>query len=180
MNQGQIEKDAIELAILLVELASKMTIAPTGLKTTGPSNVIPGAAEIICNCRLLPDQGEEDIRNYLAKVIDPSLNWDYQLLESLEGGTNSTIDSQLFKEIKTYINLKRPKATLLPIISAGFTDSHWVRPRSIAYGFAPIFHTNAKDYLKEAHANNEKMNIDDIKEIAYFHYFIAQKMLKGA
>jgi acetylornithine deacetylase/succinyl-diaminopimelate desuccinylase-like protein len=160
-----------------VELASKMTITPTILNTTNPSNVIPGEVEMTLNCRLLPEQEEEDIKNYLNKAIDPSLNWDYQLLEPIEGGTKSEIDTRLFKEIKSYLKSRRPAATLVPLISAGFTDSHWVRPKSVAYGFAPIFHTRAKDYLKEAHANNEKMNLDDIKEIAYFHYFIAKKML---
>jgi acetylornithine deacetylase/succinyl-diaminopimelate desuccinylase-like protein len=64
-----------------------------------------------------------------------------------------------------------PGAELLPVVSAGFTDSHWVRREygTVAYGFAPVFSTDPNVYLDGIHGADEAIEIADLVEMAEFH-----------
>ena len=73
---------------------TRMTVTPTGLETFEPANVIPPFADVICDCRALPEQTEADIRRSRRprpRVRTP--RYELELLEPLEGGTESPIDT---------------------------------------------------------------------------------------
>ena len=119
---------------------TRMTVTPTGLETFEPANVIPPFADVICDCRALPEQTEADIRDHVARALgEDGPRYELDLLEPLEGGTESPIDTPLYRILEEYVARRLDGARLLPIISAGFTDSHWVRKElgTVAYGFAP-------------------------------------------
>ena len=62
-------------------------------------------------------------------------------------------------------------AFLLPLISPGFTDSHWIRAAfgTVAYGFAPVLGIDQERYHEAAHACDEAFAIDDLVEMCEFH-----------
>ena len=69
---------------------TRMTITPTGLETFEPANVIPPFADVICDCRALPEQTEADIREHVARALgEDGPRYELDLLEPLEGGTES-------------------------------------------------------------------------------------------
>ena len=57
--------------------------------------------------------------------------------------------------------------SLLPIVSPGFSDSHWVRGAfaTTAYGFAPVFHTPPEIYLGGIHSADEAIAVADLVEM---------------
>jgi acetylornithine deacetylase/succinyl-diaminopimelate desuccinylase-like protein len=150
---------------------TRMTVTPTGLRTHEPPNVVPPFADVICDCRTLPGQNVDEIRDYVGRVLGADFRYELELLEPLAGGTESPTDTPLFEALREYA-ASRANAELLPLLSAGFTDSHWIREAwgTVAYGFAPVLFGDLDAYLNAAHANDEAIEIADLVEMAEFHY----------
>ena len=148
-----------------------MTVTPTGLETHEPPNVIPPFADVVCDCRLLPRQTEEDLRRHVDEALGGDLTYDVELLEPLAGGTESPIDTPLYRACEEYVAARVRGAELLPLVTPGFTDSHWVRQRlgTVAYGFAPVFATDLGAYLDGVHGADERIAVTDLAEMAAFH-----------
>jgi acetylornithine deacetylase/succinyl-diaminopimelate desuccinylase-like protein len=148
-----------------------LTVTPTGLATHEPANVIPPSAEITCDCRALPGQGEDDVRAHVSSALGDDFRWELEFLEPLSGGTESPIDTALYRACESWLAERVPGAQLLPLISTGFTDSHWVRQAfgTVAYGFAPILHMDYRDYHRGIHAADETLAIADLEEMVRFH-----------
>ena len=150
---------------------TRMTVTPTGLQTYEPANVIPPYADVVCDCRAVPGQGLEQIHEHVERALGPDLSFELELLEPLEGGTESPVDTPLFGLIEDYVAERLPGAAVVPVICAGFNDSYWVRGAfdTVAYGFAPIFATDPLAYHASMHAADESLAIADLTEIAEFH-----------
>jgi len=163
------------LAGMLPAMAA-MTVTPTGTGTYEPSNVMPPYADVICDCRALPGQDEADVRAHVAATLGDRVAYELELLEPLAGGTESPIDTPLYEELERYVSDRVPGARLLPLVSTGFTDSHWIREAfgTVAYGFAPVIHGDPMAYLDAAHADDEAIELDDLAEMAEFHLRVLQ------
>jgi len=172
------ESDAIEWAarlhpILADELPpmTRLTVTPTGLKTYEPSNVIPPYVDVICDCRAVPGQDEDDIRGHVAGALGDGYRYEMELLEPLAGGTESPVDTPLYEACREYVAARLPGAELLPLVSPGFTDSHWVRGAfgTVSYGFAPVFTMDLDAYFDGVHGADECLDVADLVEMTEFH-----------
>lgn len=163
----------------MIPAMTRMSVTPTGLATSEPANVVPPVVEITCDCRALPDQDEVDIRTHIEAAIGTGIEWEMELLEPLEGGYESPLDTGLYRICEEYLGRRLPGAILMPMITAGFTDSHWVRQArgTVAYGFAPVFETGVEDYLRSMHGADEKIRIADLQEMAEFHLFAIRRLM---
>jgi acetylornithine deacetylase/succinyl-diaminopimelate desuccinylase-like protein len=150
---------------------TRLTVTPTGLATHEPSNVIPPYADVVCDCRALPGQGEAEIRDHIAAALDGGYEYEVEFLERLDGGTSSAIDTPLYRACAEYVAREVPGAELLPLTTPGFTDSHWVREAfdTVAYGFAPVFSTDLDAYLDGVHGADECIDVADLVGMAEFH-----------
>jgi acetylornithine deacetylase/succinyl-diaminopimelate desuccinylase-like protein len=150
---------------------TRLTVTPTGLQTHEPANVIPPYADVICDCRALPDQTEADIREHVATALGTGFEYDVELLEPLAGGSDSPIDTPLYRVCAEYVARRLPGAGLLPLVTPGFTDSHWIREAfgTVAYGFAPVFATDLDAYLDGVHGADESIDVADLVEMAEFN-----------
>jgi acetylornithine deacetylase/succinyl-diaminopimelate desuccinylase-like protein len=156
---------------------TRMTVVPTGLEAGEPANVIPGHADVICDCRPLPGDTEEGVRAHVAAALGDDIDYELEFLEPLEGGTESPIDTPLYAAIEEYV-ADRAGAAALPILSLGFADSAFVRAEwgTAAYGFAPVFATDLGDYNRGIHAIDEKIAVADLVEMAEFHLRAARAL----
>jgi len=150
---------------------TRLQVTPTGLQTHEPANVIPPYADIICDCRALPGQTEDDVRDHVAAALEGQVEFEFEWLEPLEGGTSSPIDTPLYGACQDYVETRLPGAVLLPLISVGFTDSHWIREAydTVAYGFAPVFATDLAAYEGGMHGADECLAVDDLVEMTRFN-----------
>jgi acetylornithine deacetylase/succinyl-diaminopimelate desuccinylase-like protein len=161
----------------LMPAMTRLTVTPTGLHTFEPANVIPPFADVVCDCRALPGQSEADIRAHVDAALGDDFAYELELLEPLEGGTDSPLDTPLYRTIERYLEGRLPGAKLLPVVTPGFTDSHWIRPHgTVAYGFAPVFSTDPVAYEHAAHAADEAIDVDDLVEMANFHLFALRRL----
>ncbi len=164
----------------MLDAMLRLTVTPTGLQTNEPANVIPPFADVVCDCRTLPGQGLDAIEAHIAAALadGPACRWELELLEPLEGGTSSPLDSALFEAIAGYVAERLPGAELLPIISPGFNDSAWIRSAfdTVAYGFAPVFATDQVAYAAGMHSADEELALADLLEMAEFHIAAARAL----
>jgi acetylornithine deacetylase/succinyl-diaminopimelate desuccinylase-like protein len=165
------------LAVLVPPMA-RMTITPTGLRTYEPSNVLPPFADVICDCRTVPGQGEAEIREQAERALGADFAYELELLEPLEGGTESPTDTALYRVCEEYVADRVAGAGLLPMVTSGFTDSHWVRGAhgTVAYGFAPVFATDPIAYMDAAHAADEALEVADLVEMTEFHLRVIREL----
>ena len=92
------------------------------------------------------------MRAHVDRALGDGFAYEVEFLEPLAGGTESAIDTPLYRVCEEYVAERLPGAVLLPLIGAGFSNSYWVRKAwgSAAYGFAPVFATDPGVYLDGA------------------------------
>jgi acetylornithine deacetylase/succinyl-diaminopimelate desuccinylase-like protein len=151
-----------ELWHLLPALAGS-TLVPTMAAASRKRNVIPAAAEIEYDCRVLPGTDPEELLGEFRAALD-GLDVELELAETPLGGTRSPLDTPLRDAIAEWVDELEPGAVLVPEISSGFTDSHYLREAygTIAYGFFPLRHT-APELLDTMHAPDERIDVRDLE-----------------
>lgn len=154
----------------MVPAMCRRTVTPTGLATHEPPNVIPPYADVTCDVRGPPGEGESEMREHVRAALGDGFSYEVEMLEPLTGGTISDTDSDLYRLCAEFA-AERAGAELLPIVSPGFSDSYWVREvfATIAYGFAPVFHTEPDAYLRGIHAADEAIDVADLAEMVDLH-----------
>lgn len=155
------------------------TIAPTRLRGSSARNVMPARASVECDCRVLPGTEPEDLERELRSVLGDDLPYELEFLEPPLGGTVAPVDTPLFRVCQEFLDDYDPGATLLPTISPGFCDSHFMRERfgTAAYGFWPWRTTPHEVYFNGFHNKNERVHADDLLYATRFHLFAARRLL---
>lgn len=147
------------------------TIAPTRLQGSAARNVMPGRASVECDCRVLPGTGETELEAEVRRALGDDLPYEIEFLEPPLGGTVSPLDTPLLDVCKQFLAERDPEATLLPSMSTGFTDSHFMRESwgTVAYGFWPFRSTPGDVYGSGFHNRDERIHVDDLGYALEFH-----------
>ena len=150
---------------------TRMTVTPTGSQTFEPANVIPPFADVICDCRALPGQTEADIREHVERALGDGFRYELELLEPLEGGTESPIDTPLYRACEEYVADRVPGRDAVSVhrhrlhrLALGARD-----PRHGRLRVRPGLHGEVEAYLDAAHAADEALEVDDLVEMTEFH-----------
>jgi acetylornithine deacetylase/succinyl-diaminopimelate desuccinylase-like protein len=162
------------LAALLIEPVLGATFTPSVISASQRRNVIPGVCEVEVDCRVLPGQTAADAESLAREVLGEG---DYELV-SLEskGGTRSPLATPLWDVVESFVAHADSDARVVPIATAGFTDSHWLREAfgTVAYGFFPSpFELSATT----VHSANERIPVADLELGVKFLRYAAQAML---
>jgi acetylornithine deacetylase/succinyl-diaminopimelate desuccinylase-like protein len=148
----------------LVEPLLSPTFAPTIISASQKRNVIPALCEIVVDCRLLPGQTPEEIEPVVRRILGDDVTYDLTFLKA-EGGTRSALDTPLWTAAEAFIADREPGALPVPVICAGFTDSHWLREAfgTVAYGFFP-YRTMAPELAAALiHSADERVPVSDLE-----------------
>ena len=155
----------------LLPAVARMTVTPTGLRTYEPSNVVPPFADVICDCRALPDEDADDVAEHVERALGNGFRYELELLEPLAGGTESPTDTSLFAALREYVAERVPGAELLPLLSPGFTDSH-CPARGLGHRrlrLRPGDLRRPRRLPERRPRADEAVEIDDLVEMAHFH-----------
>ena len=165
----------------LVEPLFGATLTPTVLDAGTAVNVIPTRAEALIDCRILPEMTHEDVRTYVASVLDPLvIEWEFEWVDVTTPNA-SPAETPFTESIARVLRRDVPGAVLAPMTSGSFTDSRWVReafPECIAYGFAPFvaesFHAmnGGRD-----HEPDERIMVEDVTYQALFFERLVRDLL---
>jgi acetylornithine deacetylase/succinyl-diaminopimelate desuccinylase-like protein len=146
-----------------VEPMLATTIAPTMVEASKARNVIPAVCDVVCDCRLLPGETQEDVE----RAIRAHLGQDSYELHWLEehGGTRSELATALWDAVEAFVAEEEPGARVAPVICPGFTDSHWLRAAfgTVAYGFFPMRTMETELAARLVHSADERIAVDDLE-----------------
>jgi acetylornithine deacetylase/succinyl-diaminopimelate desuccinylase-like protein len=148
----------------LVEPLLGPTFAPTMISASRKRNIIPSICEIMVDCRLLPGQTPEDVEPEIRRVLGDDVPYDLEFTEA-HGGTRSALDTPLWDAVASFVAEIEPIAQAVPICTAGFTDSHWLREAfgTVAYGFFPARAMPAEVIAQLVHSADERVPVDDLE-----------------
>ncbi len=149
------------------------TCAITRLQGSAKINVIPATAVAELDCRLLPDRNPDDfIRSLRARLADPGIRIERLMAFS---PAISTTKTALYRAIESVIAARRPGAVVVPGVTTGFTDSHFLRDLGIpAYGFMPL--VLGADDRRRVHGNDERVNIDELRHAVDLFYEVVARI----
>jgi acetylornithine deacetylase/succinyl-diaminopimelate desuccinylase-like protein len=141
-----------------------ITIAPTRLYGSSARNVMPGRASVECDCRILPGDSPELLEAELREALGTDIAFEIEFPEPPVGGSVATVDTPLYRACQEFLDQRDPGAVLLPTISTGFTDSHFLRTAfgTAAYGFWPVRHTPIDVIYAGVHNRDERIHVDDL------------------
>ena len=162
----------------MIEPLLGATIAPTVIRAGSSVNVIPSRAELVCDCRILPGMSQSDVESAVRAAL-AGLEYEFEFVES-DGGTISPVGTELYAAIERFLPEIEAGATLAPLVSAGFTDSHWMRVAfgSVAYGFMPSRMDPAVSGML-VHSADERAAKDDLELAAGWFMRAAREVTAG-
>jgi acetylornithine deacetylase/succinyl-diaminopimelate desuccinylase-like protein len=153
------------LAAELVEPLLSLTLSPTMIEASQRRNVIPASCTITVDCRLLPGQQPQEVEPLLRAALGAG-EWELEwILEDQAGGTVSPVETPLWDALEAWVASIEPGARLAPLISSGFTDSHYLRDAfgTVAYGFFPLKAMETELAARLVHSANERIAVDDLE-----------------
>ena len=163
--------EALDRARALHPLAGELlapllatTLSPTMIEASRKRNVIPGSCTIEVDCRLLPGQEPAEIEALLRAGLPGT--WEIEwILSEYVGGTRSPLETPLWKTLERWVESIEPGARLAPIVTAGFTDSHYIRGAfgTTVYGFFPLKAMDAQLAARLVHSADERIAVDDLE-----------------
>ncbi len=163
-------------AASMIEPMLRVTISPTQIRASDQRNVIPALCEIGCDCRILPGQGRADVEELLARGLGDG--YELEWLEPV-GGSRSALDTPLWEAVERFVAIEEPGALVVPILLAGFTDSHYLREAfgTVAYGFFPLRTMRPEVAAALVHSADERIPVDDLELGTRFLMHVARELL---
>ncbi|MET0152923.1 MAG: M20/M25/M40 family metallo-hydrolase [Candidatus Binatia bacterium] len=168
---GAIEKHPVLGAALRTTCVATLVAGGTR------ANALPAGAQATTNCRILPDEGIDDVQRTLTGVLgDPGLA--VERLEPFGSGPSSDVEGPAPAAVRKIAAETWPAAPVIPILALGTTDSRFLRAQGIpAYGLNPIALTEADG--RRAHGVDERIPIASLRPaLEFFHRLVLE--LAGA
>jgi len=164
------------IAAELVEPLLSLTVAPTIISASQKRNVIPALCDLICDCRLLPSETQDEAESLLRETLGPG-DYDFEWLEG-QGGTRSPIETPLWEAIESFVAAEEPEARVAPVCLAGFTDSHWLREAfgTVAYCFFPLRTMDPEVAARLVHSADERIAVEDLELGVRFLRHVARQI----
>jgi acetylornithine deacetylase/succinyl-diaminopimelate desuccinylase-like protein len=147
----------------LVEPLLGPTFSPTIISASQKRNIIPAVCDVVVDCRLPPATAPADFEPSIRGVLGDDIAYELEFLEA-NGGTRSPHESPLMDAVESFLAEVEPAARVAPMITAGFTDSHWLRDAfgTVAYGFFPT-RMPVELTAQLVHSADERITVDDLE-----------------
>jgi acetylornithine deacetylase/succinyl-diaminopimelate desuccinylase-like protein len=171
---------APEVAAYLVEPMLRVTLVPTEASASPKENVIPASAQVLVDCRVPPGMGAAEALEHARAVLGQAGEGLELELTDTVVGNRSSADSPLAEAIEAWLAHADPGAILVPIVMAGFSDSHWFRQTfdsAVVYGFCPQRELGLAEAMPLVHGADERAAVADIELAERFYRDIVQELL---
>ena len=154
--------------------ATRMTISTNVIRGGVKGNVVPDSCEADLDIRVLPGQDREYVAEQLSTLIGSA----EMEIRYYHPPTFSTSDSEHYRLILATLKEVMGEATILPCISAGSTDSKFLREVGIpCYGISMMARNLDPAMSQSVHGRDEKIDIESLRLKADFLLRLAQKYL---
>ncbi|MDO8543806.1 MAG: M20/M25/M40 family metallo-hydrolase [Opitutaceae bacterium] len=150
------------------------TISITVIEGSNKTNVIPPLARAELDVRLLPGQ---DPQAFLADIrrVATDLGVEIRPLGIGWPPPESSLDSAFYDAIAAVTKRHDPGVPVVPLVSTGFTDSHYFMELGMTcYGFAP-FKISERE-RERVHGNDERLSVENLRRGTQYIYELLQEL----
>ncbi len=185
---GDALEDAVErlrarsapIADWVAEPMLRVTMVPTTARASEKENVVPSRAEVLVDCRVPPGGGAAEAERHVRELLGPEFDGlEVEFTEEVTGNS-SPAESPLADAIAATMAELDPDATLVPIVMAGFSDSHWFRKAfgsATVYGFCPQRTMGLLEAEPLIHGADERAAVADLELAATFYADLCRRVL---
>jgi acetylornithine deacetylase/succinyl-diaminopimelate desuccinylase-like protein len=154
----------------------RTTCVATRLEAGHADNALPQLARAMVNCRILPGQRVEDVQKTLVSVLASK---EIKVIADRRdtGSAPSPLDPALIAAIAKLTTKFWPGVAILPTMSAGATDSRFLRNAGIpSYGHSGL----ANDIFDvRAHGKDERVSVKAFYEGQQYLYELVKALAGG-
>ena len=154
----------------------RTTCIPTMLEGGHALNALPQLAAATVNCRVLPEDGVDYVRNALQKAVaDTAVS--VTVIGTPVIGPASPLRADVMKEVTTATSTMWPGVVTIPIMVMGGTDGRSLRAAGIpTYGMQGFFFD--RDDIR-FHGQDERMKVQSFYEGHAFLYDLVKRLSKA-
>lgn len=155
---------------------TRMTVSPNMIRGGTKTNIVPDYCEADIDIRILPGQDRQYVEKELRLVISKEIEIEFT---EYREPTFSSSDEPFYKLVEEVtLELAGSDAVCLPVISAGSTDSKFVRSAGIpAYGIGHMDRNFDQQARTTVHGRNERIDIASLHLKAAFLKELARRYL---
>jgi acetylornithine deacetylase/succinyl-diaminopimelate desuccinylase-like protein len=150
----------------------RTTCVATLLEAGHAENALPQTARATVNCRILPDEPVNDVEKTLIRVVgDPKIA--ITPIGKPVSSPPSPPNPEVMQAVARIAGEMWPGVPIIPTMSAGYTDSRWLRNAGIpAYGVSGLF----SDGNNGVHGQNERVGVKEIYDSKEFLYRLVKQL----
>jgi acetylornithine deacetylase/succinyl-diaminopimelate desuccinylase-like protein len=149
-----LERRNLEQALPLNAML-RNTASPTMLSGGTKINVIPAAATVAVDGRVVPGQSAEKFLDEIRRVVGDGVR--FTVLDQHDG-TTFPMDTALYDAIVAALGKHDPGATAVPYMIPGFTDAFaYQKLGAICYGFSPVQLDATVKFSQMYHGHDERI-----------------------
>jgi acetylornithine deacetylase/succinyl-diaminopimelate desuccinylase-like protein len=151
----------------------RTTCVATLLEAGHAENALPQTARAVVNCRILPDQPVADVEGMLRLVLaDPRIS--LTAIGRAVLSPPSPLREDVLQAVNRIASEMWPGVTVIPTMSAGYTDSRWLRNAGIpAYGVSGLFSEPGNNGV---HGRNERVTVKAVYDSKEFLYRLVKAL----
>jgi len=151
----------------------RTTCVATRLEGGHADNALPQMAKATVNCRVLPGESADAVRDTIAGVLnDPgiAISW----IDKPKPSVPSPLTPAVMKPIADVTNEFWPGTPVLPLMAAGASDGLYLRNAGIpTYGVSGLFGELSDS---RAHGKDERVRIDSFYDSVQFLYVLVKRL----
>jgi len=151
----------------------RTTCVPTLISGGHSENALPQKATVTIQCRLLPDDSTDAVRQMLADIVaDPAL--DVKQVGTNRPSPASPLRDDVMSAIKDTAKKHFPGAVILPVMTTGASDGTFLRAAGIpVYGVSAEFE-DVDD--GRAHGRDERLPVNSYYDAIAYTYDLIKRL----
>jgi len=151
----------------------RTTCVATRLDGGHADNALPQMARATINCRVLPGDSADEVRNAIVKVLnDPGV--DVTWIDKAKPSAPSPLDAAVMRPIEGVTDEFWPGVPVMPLMATGASDSLYLRNAGIpSYGVSGLF---AELNDSRAHGRDERVAIPQFYDSLQFLYVLVKRL----
>ncbi|HEV7485062.1 MAG TPA: M20/M25/M40 family metallo-hydrolase [Thermoanaerobaculia bacterium] len=151
----------------------RTTCVATRLEGGHADNALPQMAKATVNCRVLPGESADAVRDTIANVLnDPGIEITW--IDKPKPSAPSPLTPSVMKPIADVTNEFWPGTPVMPLMAAGASDGLYLRNAGIpTYGVSGLFGELTDS---RAHGKDERVRIDSFYDSVQFLYVLVKRL----
>jgi len=151
----------------------RTTCVATRLEGGHADNALPQMARATVNCRVLPGDSADEVRNTILKILnDPGIEVTW--IDKPKPSPPSPLDVAVMGPIEEVTNEFWPGVPVMPLMATGASDSLYLRNAGIpSYGVSGLF---AELNDSRAHGRDERVGIPQFYDSLQFLYVLVKRL----